>query len=105
MAREAHKRLAMRNTFSNREKLQAFFLGIFSGLLGLMILVLILWQLPAMQQRLGWRIDFALTYLRGIVDPVETLTMAVVTQKPDKEGFAVKRTERRLESHYLQWIF
>lgn len=69
--------------FTKRDKLQAFFLGIFSGLLGLIILALILWQLPAMQQRLGWRIDFALTYLRGIVDPVKPLPMAVVTQNPD----------------------
>jgi len=49
------------------------------GIFALIILAVILYQVPAINQRLAWRLDFALTYLRGVVDPVS----AVPTALPD----------------------
>jgi tetratricopeptide (TPR) repeat protein len=45
-------------------------------------LILIGWlvyQLPPVNNRLSWRIDFALAYLRGVVDPVEAVPTALPT--------------------------
>jgi tetratricopeptide (TPR) repeat protein len=36
----------------------------------LIILAVLLYQLPPVQQRLAWRVDFALAYLRGVINPV-----------------------------------
>jgi len=36
----------------------------------LIILAVLLYQLPPVQQRLSWRVDFALAYLRGVINPV-----------------------------------
>ena len=40
-------------------------------LVGLVLLAALLYQIPPVKQRLSWRIDFALAYLRGVVNPVE----------------------------------
>jgi len=37
------------------------------------ILGLLLYQIPAVNQRLSWRLDIAMTYLRGVINPVEAL--------------------------------
>jgi tetratricopeptide (TPR) repeat protein len=42
-------------------------------LVGVGLLGIALYQLPPVQQRLSWRLDFALAYLRGVVNPVEPL--------------------------------
>ena len=63
----------MNNEISTREKIFAFFYGTLSGLVVLLLLVMIVFQIPAVQDRFGWRIDFAEAYLRGVVDPVEPL--------------------------------
>lgn len=63
----------MRDTASKKEKTSAFLLGIGSGLLGLIIFAVGLYQVPSVQARFGWRVDFALTYLRGVIDPVEAV--------------------------------
>jgi len=41
------------------------------GLVALILMAALLYQLPPVRQRLSWRIDFALAYLRGVVNPVE----------------------------------
>jgi hypothetical protein len=38
---------------------------------GLSVLGILIYQLPPIHDRLSWRVDFALTYLRGVVNPVE----------------------------------
>lgn len=63
----------MNNEISTREKIFAFIFGTLSGLVVLVLLVMIVFQFPAVQDRFGWRIDFAEAYLRGVVDPVEPL--------------------------------
>lgn len=68
----------MNDTPSKKKKAAAFLLGIGSGLLGLVIFAVGLYQLPSVQERIGWRVDFAWTYLRGVIDPVE----AVPTVEP-----------------------
>lgn len=69
----------MNDTPSKKEKAAAFLLGIGSGLLGLVIVAAGLYQLPSIQERVGWRVDFALTYLRGVVDPVEAVPTVDIT--------------------------
>ncbi len=63
----------LRDTVSTKEKAAAFLLGIGSGLLGLIIFAVGLYQVPSVQARIGWRVDFALTYLRGVIDPVQAV--------------------------------
>jgi tetratricopeptide (TPR) repeat protein len=36
----------------------------------LVLLAGVIYQLPPVQQRLAWRVDFALAYLRGVVNPI-----------------------------------
>ncbi len=73
----------MRNELPNREKLTAFLLGTFSGLVGLAFLVVLLWQIPAVQQSFGWRVDFAMAYLRGVIDPVKPLPVPQASPSAD----------------------
>lgn len=51
-------------------------------LLGLFLLSLVLYQVPAVNQRLGWRLDIARTYLRGVINPVEALPAPVAQVSP-----------------------
>lgn len=41
--------------------------------IGLLIISFLAYQLPPINNRLSWRVDFALTYLRGVVNPVEAV--------------------------------
>lgn len=41
------------------------------------ILCMILYWLPPVHERLSWRVDFALTYLRGLINPIEQLPTAL----------------------------
>ena len=43
------------------------------ALLGMALIGIILYQIPAVNSRLTWRIDIAQTYLRGVVQPVEAI--------------------------------
>jgi tetratricopeptide (TPR) repeat protein len=40
---------------------------------GIVLLAGLIYQIPAVQDRLSWRVDIAQTYLRGILDPAEDL--------------------------------
>ncbi len=56
-------------------------------LLGLTAAAVILYQVPSVKSRLGWRMDIALTYLRGVVNPVKPFptpasTIVIPTQDP-----------------------
>lgn len=44
---------------------------------GLLIAVGLLYQIPSIHDRLSWRIDFAIAYLRGIINPVEAMPTAI----------------------------
>lgn len=57
-------------------------------LLGLVALVLLVYRLPGVHSRLAWRLDFALAYLRGLINPVEQ----VPTPLPKAETFTVRLT-------------
>jgi hypothetical protein len=63
----------MNHELSRREKIRAFLLGTISGLAGLALLAGLIFQIPAVKDRYGWRLDFAEAYLRGVVDPVKPL--------------------------------
>jgi tetratricopeptide (TPR) repeat protein len=39
-------------------------------ILGVLLLAILVYQLPPVRQRLDWRLDFAMAYLRGVVRPV-----------------------------------
>lgn len=78
----------MNNEISTREKMFAFFVGTLSGLIALVLVVVIVFQIPAVQDRFGWRIDFAEVYLRGVVDPVEPLPKPKSTVEGIAEALA-----------------
>jgi tetratricopeptide (TPR) repeat protein len=40
---------------------------------GLLLLTLLVYQLPPVKQRLSWRLDFFMAYVRGVIYPVEPL--------------------------------
>ncbi len=42
-------------------------------LIGIALLGLVIYQVPAVEGRLSWRLDIALTYLRGVINPVEAI--------------------------------
>lgn len=43
------------------------------SLAGLIVAALLFYQIPPVNQRLSWRVDFALTYLRGIIYPAANM--------------------------------
>ncbi|MGE5123250.1 MAG: C39 family peptidase [Acidobacteriaceae bacterium] len=56
-------------------------------LVGLAAIIVILLQIPSIRARLAWRVDTALTYLRGVIDPVKPFptpasTLVLSTQAP-----------------------
>ena len=53
-------------------------IAIFSA--GIIVLALILYQVPAIHDRLSWRLDFASAYVRGVINPVEQLPTPRVVQ-------------------------
>lgn len=53
--------------------LKSNFAKIVAAIVGLALLALLVYQIPAVNSRLSWRIDIALTYLRGVVQPVEAI--------------------------------
>jgi tetratricopeptide (TPR) repeat protein len=40
-------------------------------IIGLALVGVIAYQIPSLKARLGWRVDIAMTYLRGVIDPVK----------------------------------
>jgi tetratricopeptide (TPR) repeat protein len=53
------------------------------------LLAVLLYQLPPIQTRLGWRVDFALAYIRGVVNPVGEVPTAL----PPPEVIVISRAE------------
>ena len=56
-------------------------------IIGLALIMVILYQIPAVKSRLRWRVDLALTYLRGVINPVKPFptpaeSIALATQAP-----------------------
>ena len=47
------------------------------SLVVLAVLALILYQVPAINHRLSWRLDFASAYVRGVIDPVKVVRGAL----------------------------
>lgn len=46
---------------------------IFISIVGLIIVAMLIYQLPPVKQRLSWRLDFFLTYVRGVMNPPKSL--------------------------------
>jgi hypothetical protein len=46
------------------------------AIVGMVMLSILAYQIPAVNSRLSWRIDVALTYFRGVVQPVEAIPVA-----------------------------
>ncbi len=73
----------MHGELSRKEKTIAFLLGIS---VGLVILAVVLYQVPAVQDRVGWRVDFALTFVRGLIDPVKPMPTPLVSSEAATKG-------------------
>ncbi len=94
----------MNNELSRREKLQAFLLETVSGLAGLALIAVLLFQIPAVKDRYGWRVDFAEAYLRGVIDPVKPLPAPQVApdkQESDQKLAMVPSAEGANRSHVI----
>ena len=52
---------------------------IFLGAIALLVAGLALSQIPPIKTRLSWRIEIAKTYLRGVIQPVEAVPTAIVS--------------------------
>jgi tetratricopeptide (TPR) repeat protein len=63
--------------------------------LGLVLLALVIYQLPPVQRRFAWRVDFALVYLHNILDPVGNMPTplprprVMITRQPTETPFAI----------------
>ncbi len=66
----------MHGSITLKEKIFAFLSGIF---IGTIVMAVFLAQIPAVRDQLSWRIDFAMTFLRGVIDPVRPMPTAAVT--------------------------
>lgn len=67
--------MAMQAEITQKDKVIAFLLGIF---VGSVVLAVALYQIPYVQDRLSWRVDFAMAFVRGIVDPVRPMPAPVM---------------------------
>ena len=56
--------------------------SIIAALIGLTLIGIVLYQIPAINQRLSWRLDIARTYLRGMIHPVEAIPTPVAQISP-----------------------
>jgi tetratricopeptide (TPR) repeat protein len=65
------------------------------GLVSVLLLAVIAYQLPPVQRRYGWRVDFALVYLHNLLDPVGEMPTplprpnVMVTRKPTATPVAI----------------
>jgi uncharacterized membrane protein len=41
------------------------------GIIGLALVIVFAYQIPSVKARLSWRVDIAMTYLRGVIYPVK----------------------------------
>jgi Peptidase_C39 like family/Tetratricopeptide repeat len=69
--------------------LKSAWMKILLALTGLVVFALLLYQLPPVNSRLAWRIDFAMAYVRGVINPVGKLPTAL----PPPEVRVVSRAE------------
>jgi uncharacterized protein YvpB len=51
-------------------------------LIAAVVFGLLLYQIPAVNRRLSWRLDIAQTYLRGVINPVEAIPTPMATAQP-----------------------
>ena len=71
----------------------------FLGILGLALVAILLYQVPAVNSRLSWRVDLALTYLRGVVNPVKPFpTPAEVIHLPTETSAPLPTSTLPLET-------
>jgi tetratricopeptide (TPR) repeat protein len=64
----------MQGDLTRKDKVVAFLIGI---LVGAVVLAVALYQVPYIHDRLSWRVDFAMAFLRGVVDPVRPMPKPV----------------------------
>jgi len=60
-------------------KQRSLFIGL-SIFIGVIILGVVVWNLPGVRERYGWRFDFARAYVRGVINPVKPLPTPRIVQ-------------------------
>jgi hypothetical protein len=73
----------MNEKLSMKRKVSGFLLGIGFGCVVLALFAVALFQIPSVRDRYGWQVDFALTFLRSLVDPVKPLPAIRTTRITD----------------------
>jgi tetratricopeptide (TPR) repeat protein len=63
----------------------------FGSLLGMALIAGLVYRIPPVYNRLSWRIDFARTYLRKVIHPIQALPTALPTTLPVPEVVSVDR--------------
>ncbi len=91
----------MNETLSTKGKVSGFLLGIGFGCVVLALFAVALFQIPSVKDRYGWRVDFALTFLRSLVDPVKPLP-AIRTTRILDDQLEIKPTDPPGETRIQQ---
>ena len=91
----------MNEKLSMKRKVSGFLLGIGVGCVVLALFAVALFQIPSVQDRYGWRVDFALTFLRSLVDPVKPLP-AIRTTRILDDQLKIKPTDPPVETRIQQ---
>lgn len=69
------------------------YLLIFGAVLGLILIGLLVIQIPAIKDRLSWRVERAKTYLGGVVNPIQDLPTAMAVNTNNEQRPTAAPTE------------
>ena len=93
--------LVMNKRLSKKRKASGIVLGMGLGSVFLALVAVALFQISSVRDRYGWRVDFAMTYLRSLVDPVKPIT-TIRTTRITLDQLEIKPTDPPMETSIQQ---
>lgn len=91
----------MNKRLSKKRKASGIVLGMGLGSVFLALVAVALFQISSVRDRYGWRVDFAMTYLRSLVDPVKPIT-TIRTTRITLDQLEIKPTDPPMETSIQQ---
>ena len=91
----------MIKNLSRKRKASGIVLGMGFGFIVLALVAVALFQIPSVRDRYGSAVDFALTFLRSLVDPVKPLP-AIRTTRITDDQLEIKPTDPPVETRIQQ---